>query len=807
MCDNIGRHKTEYYLRFLFVCGLILGHATLYTQTRTVSGRVVDANTGERLPYATVIIEGTKTGTQSNVEGFFLLQNVPDTSLTLHVTYMGYAPAEVTVRPATSTTNIIVRLTQTSIYVEGVTVSAAQTEFIKTEAVPSLTTLSPEQIITLPNVGQVDVMRSLQLLPGISATDDGSSGLYVRGGTPDQNLILFDGMTVYHVDHFFGFFSAFNPDAIKDIQIYKGAFPARFGGRLSSVIDMVGKSGNTQEIHGTAGLSLLSGNATVDGPLLGGSFLVSVRRSYSDILASSTYNTLYKFLTGSDAPQATSGPQGFGGFGNAVAEQQTPNSAFLDLNGKLSFNITSRYILSTSVYGSSDNYDLSRQSSTQNVPGFGSQFTVPSNDNNTQQGNRGVSIKLFAQWRDNFYSNVILAYDGYTSNYTSGLGSRNGSSQQFATNEDNHIDDGTLSLDNVWKTSSSHDLGFGLQLSQTQLGYTLSGSNQGDASRNILELDQHSLQNAAYVQDTWKQSDRLTLTGGLRVNYFSVTDSWALEPRFSSRYQLTESVSLKTAFGIHHQYVNRIVNEDVTQGSRDFWILADDSLPPSKAIHYVVGATWENENYVVDVEGYYKSLSNLVEFTQRFRRQALDLYTFLTGDGRVRGIDILLQKKTGILNGWISYTLGKAESRYPEYNNGQYFPSDDDQTNELKVVANVNIGSGWNASATFIYATGKPYTAPVSQYSLVLLDSSTFSYTHVSQKNAYRLPAYQRTDISVSKKFRLQSSSLDVGLSLFNLFNHTNISYYQYDLSSQPIIITKVTGLGFLPSVFVQYEF
>jgi ferric enterobactin receptor len=807
MCDNIGRYKTEYYLRFLFVCGLILGHATLYTQTRTVSGRVVDANTGERLPYATVIIEGTKTGTQSNVEGFFLLQNVPDTSLTLQVTYMGYAPAEVTVRPATSTTNIIVRLTQTSIYVEGVTVSAAQTQFIKTEAVPSLTTLSPEQIITLPNVGQVDVMRSLQLLPGISATDDGSSGLYVRGGTPDQNLILFDGMTVYHVDHFFGFFSAFNPDAIKDIQIYKGAFPARFGGRLSSVIDMVGKSGNTQEIHGTAGLSLLSGNAAVDGPLLGGSFLVSVRRSYSDILASSTYNTLYKFLTGSDAPQATSGPQGFSGFGNAVTEQQTPNSAFLDLNGKLSFNITSRYLLSTSVYGSSDNYDLSRQSSTQNVPGFGSQFTVPSNDNNTQQGNRGVSIKLFAQWRDNFYSNVILAYDGYTSTYTSGLGSRNGSSQQFATNEDNHIDDGTLSLDNVWKTSSSHDLGFGLQLSQTQLGYTLSGSNQGNASRNILELDQHSLQNAAYVQDTWKQSDRLTLTGGLRVNYFSVTHSWALEPRFSSRYQLTESVSLKAAFGIHHQYVNRIVNEDVTQGSRDFWILADDSLPPSKAIHYVVGATWENQNYVVDVEGYYKSLSNLVEFTQRFRRQALDLYTFLTGDGRVRGIDILLQKKTGILNGWISYTLGKAASRYPEYNNGQYFPSDDDQTNELKVVANVNIGRGWNASATFIYATGKPYTAPVSQYSLVLLDSSTFSYTHVSQKNAYRLPAYQRTDISVSKKIRLQSSSLDVGLSLFNLFNHTNISYYQYDLSSQPIIITEVTGLGFLPSVFVQYKF
>jgi ferric enterobactin receptor len=799
--------KIECYLRFVLVCGLISGYASLSAQTRAVSGRVIDANTGERLPYATIVVQGTKMGTQSNVEGFFLLQNVPDTSLILQVTYMGYASKEVAVDPATSATSIIIRLAQTSIDVEGVTVSAAQIEFIKTETVPSLTTLSPAQIATLPNVGQVDVMRSLQLLPGISATDDGSSGLYVRGGTPDQNLILFDGMTVYHVDHFFGFFSAFNPDAIKDIQIYKGAFPAKFGGRLSSVIDMVGKSGNTQEFHGTAGLSLLSGNATIEGPLLGGSFLVSARRSYSDIIASGTYNTLYKFLTGTNAPQASNGSQGFGGFGNTVAQQQTPNSAFLDLNAKLSYNITSQYIVSTSAYASNDNYDLSQQSSTQNVPGFGSRFTVPSNSNNTQQGNKGASIKLFAQWSDNFYSNIILAYDGYTSTYTSSLGSRTGGSQQFATNEDNHIDDGTFSIDDVWKTNPFHELGFGLSLTQTKLGYALSGATQGATSRNILELDQQGLQNAVYVQDTWSQFDRLTLTGGLRANFFSVTNAWSLEPRFSLRYQLTENVSLKAAFGIHHQYANRIVNEDITQGSRDFWILADDSLPPSKAIHYVVGATWENENYAVDVEGYYKYLNNLVEFTQRFRRQALDLYTFLIGDGRVRGIDVLLQKKTGTLNGWISYTLGKAESRYPEYNNAQYFPSDDDQTNELKVVANVDIGSGWNASATFIYATGKPYTAPVSQYSLVLLDSATFSYTHVSQKNAYRLPAYQRTDISVSKKFRLESSSLDVGLSLFNLFNHTNISYYQYDLTSQPIIITKVTGLGFLPSVFVQYEF
>jgi outer membrane receptor for ferrienterochelin and colicin len=653
----------------------------------------------------------------------------------------------------------------------------------------------------------VDIFRSIQLLPGIAATNDGSSGLYVRGGTPDQNLILFDGMTVYHVDHFFGFFSAFNPDAIKDVQVYKGAFPAKYGGRLSSVIDMVGKTGNPEEIHGVAGLSLLSGNATLEGPLLGGSFLVSARRSYNDIIASGTYNTIYKLLTGSDAPQASNGPQMGGRFGNAVSQQETPNSAFLDLNAKYSYNIASKYILSTSYYKSTDNYDLTRQSSTQNIPGFGSGIQMPSRSNNTQQGNSGASVKLFAQWGDNFFSNVILAYNGYTSKYTSSMGSQGSNATQFSTDEDNHIDDMNFSADNVWRLTSAHELGFGFQMSQTKVKYSLSGLNPSRASQNILDFNQQGWLGAAYIQDKWMLTERFTMTGGLRCNYFSETNSWYIEPRLSSRYELTENISLKAAFGIHHQFVNRILNENVTEASRDFWILADNSLAPSKAIHTVAGVAWENEAFVFDVEGFYKDMSNLVEFTQRFRREALDLYTFLSGDGRVKGVECLLQKKSGFWNGWISYTLSKAEKRYTELNDGQYFPAENDQTHELKIVGNVDLGSDWNVSATFIYATGKPYTAPISQYSLVLLDSSAYSYTHISGKNSYRLPDYHRLDISVSKKFRLESSSLNVGVSLFNVYNHTNISYYEYDLNSQPIIMTKVTGLGFLPSVFVQYEF
>jgi len=787
-----------------------LSLAHLHAQTKAITGQVIDADSKEKLPYANVMIKGTRIGTQANLDGFFLLHNAPDTTFVLHVTYLGYVPVEIVVNPQQKSSGILAALKQTAILMSEVTVSAVQSNFIKTETTPSKTTVSPTQIANLPSVGQVDIFRSIQLLPGISATNDGSSGLFVRGGTPDQNLVVFDGMTVYHVDHFFGFFSAFNPDAIKDVQLYKGAFPARFGGRLSCVVDMVGRTGNMDKLHGTMGLSLLSANASLEFPLLDGTLFFSGRRSFNDLIESDTYNTLYKLMTGSDVPGTTSGLRGMGGmggFGGGVSMQETPTSAFYDINTKLTYSPTSRSTLTFSYYGSGDEYDLAREVSTQNISGFGGQFRIPSRTSNTKQGNMGASTKLFAQWRDDLYSDIVLAYAGYSSTYSSNMGSRTGNTPRFSTDEDNRIDDLSFQINNGWKLSSEHEFEFGLQLSQTRVKYALSGANPTGGSTNLLDLDQQGWLNAGYLQEKWNVTPRLTLTGGLRFNNYTPTRSWYIEPRFSTRLELTDNLSLKGAIGIHHQFVNRILNENMTEGSRDFWILADQSLAPSKAIHYVAGASWENAEYLVDIEGFYKDQSNLVEFTQRYRRQALDLYTFLSGNGTVQGAEFLLQKKFGMLNGWISYTLSKSEKRFPEINYGEYFPSENDQNHELKLVGILSPGSGWNISSTFIFATGKPYTAPISQYSLTMLDNTTYSYTHVSEKNAYRLPDYHRLDFSVSKKFRVGKNSLNAGLSIFNVYNRANISYYEYNLESQPIIVTAVTGLGFLPTIFLQYEF
>jgi len=785
-----------------------IGMTVVSAQTRSIAGQVIDVDSKERLPYANVMIKGTRTGTQTNLQGFFLLQNVPDTVFVVQATYMGYLPGQITVDPKKQSRGVLVALKQTAINLEGVTVSAQQSSFIKTEKTPALTTVSPMQIASLPSIGQADIFRSIELLPGISATSDASSDLYIQGGTPDQNLILYDGMTVYQVDHFFGFFSAFNPDAIKDVQIYKGGFPATYGGRLSSVINIIGKTGDRDHLHGTAGLSLLSGNASLSGPLFGGTFFLAARRSYSDIVASGQYNTLYKLLTGSSAPTAAATPQGFGRFGgNGISQQQTPSSNFYDLNAKLSYNLTSRWMLSLSYYGSGDDYDLTQQGSTQTISGFGFPVALPSNSNNTKQGNNGASATLFAQWSDDLYSNLVVAYDNYTSDYTSAQGSANSNTSRFSTDEENRTDDFSIISHNDWKLNSFHDLSFGVQLSQTRVRYSLAGGEPTGGTRHLLDLNQRGWENAVYVMDQLNPLENLTLTAGLRLESYSSTDSWHFEPRLSSNYQLTENFSVKAAFGVYHQFANRIVNENVMGGSRDFWVLADTSIPTSGATHYILGATWQSEGYVFDVEGFYKKMMNTAEFTQRFQRNAFEPYTFMIGDGKAEGIQVLLQKKAGSFTGWISYTLMKAESRFPQLNDNHYFPASNDQTHELKVIGSYTPGADWNISATFIFATGKPYTAPISQYSLVLLDSTTYSYTHVSSENAYRLPDYQRLDVSVSKRFRFESSSLDVGLSAFNLYNHTNISYYQYNLNTQPIVVTAVTGLGFLPSLFVQYVF
>ena len=802
------------FLRGLFAvivcCGSCAGG---HAQTTTIQGIVMDAQSAERIPYATVLVKRTSSAVKSNVEGFFFLQNAPARLCTLEVRYLGYATQDVRVDASKPITNLVVKMKQTIIAGQEVTVIAeAEPRTMKSEKEPGLVALSPAELSSLPNIGEVDLFRALQLLPGVCGTNESSSGLYVRGGAPDQNLVLFDGMTIHHVDHFFGFFSAFNVDAVKDLHFYKGGFPARYGGVLSSVIDMTGRTGDQNSWRGGVGASLLSAHGDIEIPLWKqGSLFIAGRTTYGE---SKLATSIYKFLTGGQIGSTRSGggpggggpgggsPPG-GNFGSAQYEETVPLPSFYDLNTKVTYYLTPADVVAASLYHSSDKLDRSVESS------FGGGTT-----DITDQKNLGLSARWFHQWSASLFSNLVVANSRYTSNYTFGVDVSDTSRSQFraggiGTVEDNAINEFSVRLDMDWHPHQDHAVAFGLDLDQTTTTYSLTLTDPFRATRSgLVGLDQKGIQASLYAQDEWALTDRLTMTLGARGTYYQPTRQLFMDPRMSFRYVLADQISVKGAVGRYRQFLNRIVNENISQGSRDFWVMTGDQFKPGRSEHYVVGGSWENADLLFDVEAYHKTMTGLVEFSQRFRMTAADLYAFATGEGISRGIEFLLQKKHGAYTGWISYTLSKTDYTFPLINDGMAFPAAQDQRHEVKVVNSLTLGP-WKFGANWIYGSGTPYTAPVSQYYLEMLGGNTLTYVHVGEKNGMRLPPYHRLDLSVARSFSNETEGMrfSAGLSVFNVYDRKNVSYYTYDMNTSPVTVSTVGSLGITPTVFLQLDF
>ena len=791
-------------------------------QTRTVQGIVRDSTTGETVPFAIIAIPGTTLRTASNRDGYFALVGAPPGPFMLRVSSVGFSVAEVLVGVELGARQVIVEMSRVSFQLEAITVVADDYRIMRVTDGVSRITASPRDMAILPNVGEVDIFRSLQLLPGISGTNESSSGLYVRGGTPDQNLVLLDGMTVYHVDHFFGFFSAFNADAIKDVQVYKGAFPAQYGGRVSSVVDMTGKTGDPNRAHLTMGANLLSAQTSVQIPLFGkGSVILAARRSYTDVLQTGLYNSIFNMFNGEDDQVATTtAPQRAGGrfggqFGDANFSTTNPDFYFYDFNGKATYRPSSKDILAVSVYNGQDYLDKSRLQN-QSFPSQGTQPTRAINSDITDLtdwGNKGVSGKWARQWGARLYSNLLVAYSEYFSDYRrqTDIEIRNADADSLlqarssGSREDNQVRDLTVRLDNEWQILRSHKIDFGTWITSSDVRFTFMRND----TTTVLDRDQEGLRVAGYAQDTWSIGSAFNITFGGRVAYYDNTAKTYWEPRASASWNLTDRFKVKGAYGRYHQFVNRVVNENVTEGSRDFWLLADgDLVDVTSSEHYVAGASYETDEYLVDVEVYRKDMDGLSEFSLRFQRARRsgpqDL--FFQGAGVAKGIELLVQKKAGMLTGWASYTLASVEHTFPELNNGDAFPALHDQRHEFKAVSSLSLGR-WNLSGTWVFGSGKPYTAPQSEYAIELLDGRQQSYIHVSDKNSLRLPPYHRLDLATHYRFSLGTWSGDLGFSVFNAYNRTNVWYREFELTETPVLVTDVTYLGVTPNLSVRFEF
>ncbi|MBL7817352.1 MAG: TonB-dependent receptor [Saprospiraceae bacterium] len=769
-----------------------------------LTGIVKDVKSGEPLPFVNVVILGTTKGATTNVDGYFTILDVPSDTSGLEISYIGYKSKNYYLSPKTPLSNLLIELESQTEILDEVTVTAEREELLRANEKVSMLKLSPAKIAALPSIGEKDIMRSFQLMPGVSAANENSSGLYVRGGTPDQTLVLYDGFNVYHVEHLFGFFSAFNPNAVKDVQLYKGGFESKFGGRISSVAEITGKEGNSKGFNAGLDVGLLASNAFVEVPI-GDKFtsMFAVRRSYQTALYQKIFD---KYSNTSTTTTPAAGPGG----GRFNFTTTTPKSYFYDLNGRMTYKPTQKDVLSLSLYNGTDDMDNSRSNTLPNFGGGGGRnFNFSVNDQ-TNWGNLGGSLKWSRKFSDAFYMNTLVSYSNYysTRDRTSdrSVPDTSGTTRTIkeGTLEDNNLKDYSAKLDFEWKLNSKNQVEFGIGATQNDIKYTYA---QNDTT-TIIDRHTQGLTATAYVQDKIKLG-KLSLLPGLRVSYFEPTAKTYLEPRFSATYELTPQYKLKMAYGQYNQFVKRVIREDILQGSRDFWVLADnEKLPVTHSTHYILGAAYENKDWLFDVEAYRKDMTGLSEYSLRIRpapRSVSYNEKFAAGDGYANGIDFLIQKKYGKLNGWVSYSLAEVKYNFPDY--GKAFYANQDVRHELKVVGIYKL-KNWDFSATWIYASGRPYTAPTGGYQLTLLDGSTRDYITVTDKNGLRLPDYHRLDIAATLNFKSRKGAArSISASIFNLYNRTNTWYKEFQIESSEIIETSVNYLGITPNLSFSWRF
>lgn len=772
-----------------------------------LSGEIFDKNSGERIPFASLYVEGTTRGVSTDANGHFALEKVPSDTSVIVVSYLGYETKRIELTPGRENKPMQIDIEPQKQEIAEVFVYGRKDD----KALLQSTTehkikMAPIALKILPNVGERDIMRGFQLMPGVSASNEGSSGMYVRGGTPDQNLIVYDGFTVYHVDHLYGFYSAFNSNAIKDVQLYKGGFESKFGGRLSSVTEITGKDGNDRKISGGAEISLLSFNGYAEIPV--GDKVTSLfayRRSYQGYL--------YKKISNQNNGDVASSQPKFGG------RSAQANSYFYDVNGKITIKATERDIISLSFLDGTDYLDNSPKFGMPKGPGGGgneSGLSIKmSNSDYTEYGNIGGSGRWARKWDEKLTSNLLIGYSNFystrDSRRTITFSGENGKGNlSNGILEDNNLKD--FSVKNDWKYSlnDKNILEFGAFGTYYDINYSYSEND----STTVLQKANKSALAGAYFQDNISlYGKNLTIIPGVRMNYYSETNKLYIEPRLSGSYKFSPKLNMNFATGLFYQFANRVVREDVMSGNKDFWILSDGKdIPVSSSVHFNLGLNYDLPDYLFSAEAYYKINRNVTEYTTRFnskpdsQTQVSEL--FFTGNGYSTGIEFLAQKKAGNINGWLSYTIGEAKNRYLTQS-PKYFYANQNVTHEFKIVGIYKMGK-IDFSASWIFASGRPYTAPLGAYSITLLDGTTADYFSVSDKNTFRLPNYHRLDVAASYHFNLFGSTGQqnaISFSIFNLYNRNNISSKQFQIVDHSILESGVSYLGITPNLSLTINF
>ncbi len=716
--------------------GLLVGVGS----AATISGYVREAGTGESMPYVSVYLEGLRIGAMSNVAGYYVINGVPPGDHTLAAALIGYAPfrTQVSVQEGDYVQNVL--LETEAIELEAVEVTAERVQSPSLEIIPSRETFRGAELKMAPAAVEADPIRTLQTLPGVLPLSDFNTGLYVRGGTPDQNLILVDGAELYNVSHFFGLFSTFPADAIKTTELLMGGYPAQYGGRLSSVLNVVTDEGNKEAFHGTGGVSMLSSRLTVEGPLAKGSYLISGRRTYLDGVL-------------------------------ALAGVEDIGYYFYDFQGKIH-----------QIYSHSDQVTIAAYLGRDNLavdPVFASV--------NMDWGNWSTS----ATWTHLFSPEIYSHFQGTVSHFDALSRFK---IEDLGFEDQNVLFDVDAKADMTWFYSDRHTFEMGAHLKRHNMRLT-----QEIATQKFEAFDIVAYVPSAYVQDAWKPWPFLTIQPGVRASYFAASDDNAAEdtpnygksasylnvdPRLTARYQIGDNTFIKGAVGRYTQYLFRVPRE--IQGISffsDIWFTCDPTSGPQRSTHYIAGLeTKFGHDVDFTTEIYYKDYDDIAEFNFAAEAPQSTAEALLRGSGYAYGLDVHLKKRAGRNLGWISYSFGwtvrniagiKYEDPFDPLSDPQDFYPKYDQRHLLNIVYSFDMTRRWKLNARYGFASGQGFTETYGHY---VIEDPIYrnSPSYRDNLNASRIDYYARLDVGIRGRLQGWGVTWMPFLQVVNVFNREN---------------------------------
>ena len=784
----------------LFVFSFLFSTA-FSQQNFTVSGDLKDSSNGETLIGATIrVLESKNSVTWSNQYGFYSL-TLPIGEYTLMYSYTGFESKRVSIN-LTKNTLLNIQISPKIIFAKELTIKGEREDKNIRSTEMSRIEISSEKVKSLPVIfGEPDILKAITLLPGIKSGGEGSTGFYVRGGGPDQNLILMDEAVVYNPSHLFGFLSVFNTDAVKNVELIKGGMPANYGGRLSSILNVNMREGNNQKYQFNGGIGLIASRFTAEGPIKKNksSFLLSGRRTYIDYLVK-------PFL-----PEQAKGSGYY----------------FYDLNFKMNYILGQKDKLFVSGYLGRDIFNFSSPINKDVFFNFG-------------WGNSSATIRWNHIFNSRLFSNTCVIYNDYNlfNDFTFG-------NSKFSVRSG--LKDWNIKSDFSLNLNQKHRIMFGFNYTFHTFIPGVASGNAGTITINEELSKQYAHESAVYILDEWRINQRWSVNAGLRGVLFNrvgpytlsqyddngqktgVETKWEsgesialyprLEPRLNLTYIINDQSSIKSSYTLTYQFLH-LATTSGAQFPFDLWLPSSAKIRPQEAQQYAIGyfRNLDNNSYEGSVEAYYKPMLNQIEFkpfSRLFFNANLE-NEMVFGKGLSYGLEFLLRKKVGRFNGWIGYTWSKATRQFDELNNGQEYYYRYDRTHDISVVLSYKFNDKWSGNFVFVFGTGNATTLPVARYAYRIgfdqkENKPIFTFIDVYDKvNSFRLPDYHRADISatyISKKTQKWESSWN--FSIYNVYNRANpyFIYFLPDIDKLEVKAYMVYLFPILPSVSWNFKF